>query len=104
MNIQERNQLLAEKTSLERMIMSLPESSTIDRMSLKARKEKIEKELSEPELIDYDTLLNLIIDLTDGWPCTWKEIQKHTGLPLKKCEEMEKQLAQVYEIFDKRRK
>lgn len=46
MNIQERHQLLAEKTSLERMLAGLPESSVIDRMSLEARKAKVEKELA----------------------------------------------------------
>lgn len=46
MNIQEKHQLLAEKTSLERMLVSLPESSIIDRMSLEARKAKVEEELS----------------------------------------------------------
>jgi hypothetical protein len=104
MNTQERNQLLAEKTSLERMIMSLPESSVIDRMSLQARKEKVEKELGEPELIAYDSLIDLLVDLTDGWLCSWKGIQKQTGLPIKRCEKMERQLGQVYNIFDRRRK
>lgn len=46
MNIQERRQLLAEKTSLERMLASLPESSVIDRMSLEARKEEVEQALA----------------------------------------------------------
>lgn len=46
-NLQEKNQLLAEKSSLERMLAKLPESSVIDRMSLEARKEKVEKALSE---------------------------------------------------------
>ena len=46
MNIQERHQLLAEKTSLERMLASLPESSVIDRMSLEARKAEVEEALA----------------------------------------------------------
>jgi len=46
MNIQERYQLLAERTSLERMIASLPESSVIDRMSLEARKAAVEEALA----------------------------------------------------------
>lgn len=46
MNIQERNHLLAEKTSLERMLATLPESSVIDRMSLEARKAKVEEALA----------------------------------------------------------
>jgi hypothetical protein len=46
MNIQERHQLLAEKTSLERMLASLPESSVIDRMSLEARKAAVEQTLA----------------------------------------------------------
>ncbi|MDA3948115.1 MAG: hypothetical protein PF508_02725 [Spirochaeta sp.] len=46
MNIQERHQLLAEKTSLERMLATLPESSVIDRMSLEARKAKVEEALA----------------------------------------------------------
>ena len=40
--MEEKNQLLAEKTSLDRMIASLPESNVIDRMSLEARKTKVE--------------------------------------------------------------
>jgi len=44
-----RNQLLAERTALERMIDSLPESSVIDRMSLEARKAKVEAELAATE-------------------------------------------------------
>lgn len=46
MNIQERLQLLAEKTSLERMLASLPLSSVIDRMSLEARKAEVENALA----------------------------------------------------------
>lgn len=46
MNLQERRQLLAEKTSLERMLASLPESSVIDRMSLEARKAEVEEVLA----------------------------------------------------------
>lgn len=46
MNEEERCYLLAERTSLERMLASLPESSVIDRMSLEARKEKVEEELA----------------------------------------------------------
>jgi hypothetical protein len=46
MNIQEKHQLLAEKTSLERMLAGLPESSVIDRMSLEARKAEVEKALA----------------------------------------------------------
>jgi len=46
MNTRERKQLLAERTALERMLTGLPESSVIDRMSLEARKAKVEKELS----------------------------------------------------------
>jgi hypothetical protein len=42
----ERHQLLAEKTSLERMLAGLPESSVIDRMSLEARKAEVEKALA----------------------------------------------------------
>jgi hypothetical protein len=46
MNIQEKHQLLAEKTALERMLAGLPESSVIDRMSLQARKAEVEKALA----------------------------------------------------------
>ena len=46
MNTQERHQLLAEKTSLERMLAGLPESSVIDRMSLEARKAEVEEALA----------------------------------------------------------
>ena len=46
MNIQEKHQLLAEKTSLERMLAGLPESSVIDRMSLEARKAEVEEALA----------------------------------------------------------
>lgn len=46
MNIQERHQLLAEKTSLQRMLASLSESSVIDRMSLEARKAEVEEALA----------------------------------------------------------
>ena len=46
MNIEERNRLLAEKTSLERMLANLPESSVIDRMSLEARKAEVEEALT----------------------------------------------------------
>jgi len=49
MNIREKHQLLAEKTSLDRMLASLPESSVIDRMSLEARKAKVEKDLIDRE-------------------------------------------------------
>lgn len=49
MNIQERHQLLAEKTSLERMLAGLPESSVIDRMSLEARKAEVEEALAKGE-------------------------------------------------------
>lgn len=50
MNVQERRQLIAEKTTLERMLASLPESSVIDRMSLEARKTQVEAEIaSAPE-------------------------------------------------------
>jgi hypothetical protein len=49
MHIQERHQLLAEKTSLERMLTGLPDSSVIDRMSLEARKAKVEKDLADRE-------------------------------------------------------
>jgi hypothetical protein len=104
MNTQERNQLLAEKTSLKRMIMSLPESSVIDRMSLQARKEKVEKELGEPELIAYDSLIDLIVDLMDGGHYGWRKIRKETGLPELRCMEMEEQIKKVYNIFDRRRK
>lgn len=45
MNTQERLQLFAEKTSLERMLEKLPESSVIDRMSLEARKAEVEDAL-----------------------------------------------------------
>jgi len=38
-------QLFAERTSLERMLAGLPESSVIDRMSLEARKTEVEKML-----------------------------------------------------------
>lgn len=38
--------MLAEKTSLERMLASLPESSVIDRMSLEARKAEVEEALA----------------------------------------------------------
>ncbi len=41
-----RQKLLAEKTSLERMLAGLPESSVIDRLSLEARKEEVEKALA----------------------------------------------------------
>lgn len=46
MSEEARCYLLAERTSLERMLASLPESSVIDRMSLEARKEKVEEELA----------------------------------------------------------
>ena len=46
MNIQERHQLLAEKTLLERMLADIPKSSVIDRMSLEARKTEVEKALA----------------------------------------------------------
>jgi len=46
MNIQDRNQLLAERASLERMIANLPESSVIDRLSLEARKAAVEEALA----------------------------------------------------------
>lgn len=46
MNIQERHQLLAEKTSLDRMLAGLPESSVIDRLSLEARKAEVEEALA----------------------------------------------------------
>lgn len=46
MNLQERHQLLAEKTWLERMLASLPESSVIDRMSLEARKAEVDEALA----------------------------------------------------------
>lgn len=46
MNIQERHQLLAEKTSLDRMLATLPESSVIDRLSMEARKAEVEETLS----------------------------------------------------------
>ena len=46
MNVQYRNQLLAEKTSLDRMLATLSESSVIDRMSLEARKAEVEKALT----------------------------------------------------------
>lgn len=46
MNIQERNQLLAERTTLERMLASIPQSSVIDRMSLEARKSRVEAALA----------------------------------------------------------
>jgi len=46
MTSQDRNQLLAEKASLERMIANLPESSVIDRMSLEARKAAVEEALA----------------------------------------------------------
>jgi hypothetical protein len=44
-----RHQLLAEKTALERIIASLPESGVIDRMSLEARKAKVEEALKDTE-------------------------------------------------------
>ena len=47
MNIKERYHLLAERTALERMLESLPKSSVIDRMSLEARKAKVEKVLAD---------------------------------------------------------
>jgi hypothetical protein len=46
MNVEERHQLLGEKTSLERMLAGLPDSSVIDRMSLEARKAKVEQALA----------------------------------------------------------
>ena len=46
MSEEARCYLLAERTSLERMLASLPESSVIDRMSLEARKEEVEEELA----------------------------------------------------------
>ena len=46
MSEEARCYLLAERTSLERMLASLPESSVIERMSLEARKEKVEEELA----------------------------------------------------------
>jgi len=47
MDSQDRQQILAEKAALVEMIASLPQSSVIDRMSLEARKAKVEKALSE---------------------------------------------------------
>lgn len=46
MNLQERHHLLAERSLLERMLASLPESSVIDRMSLEARKGEVENALA----------------------------------------------------------
>jgi hypothetical protein len=46
MNTQEYRQLLAEKTSLERLLKQLPESSVIERMGLEARKQGIEETLA----------------------------------------------------------
>ncbi len=46
LNIQERQQLLAERSSLERTLASLPESSVIDRLSLEARKSRVEQALA----------------------------------------------------------
>ena len=42
----EREFLLAEKTSIERMLTGLPEESVIDRMSLEARKAQVEEALA----------------------------------------------------------
>lgn len=42
MNHNEYTYLLAEKTALDKMIDNLPESSVIDRMSLEARRKKVE--------------------------------------------------------------
>lgn len=44
---QEKQYLLAEKTELQRMLANTLESSVIDRMSLEARKQKVEKKLDE---------------------------------------------------------
>ncbi|TVR04627.1 MAG: hypothetical protein EA403_04665, partial [Spirochaetaceae bacterium] len=52
--MKERDQLLAEKTSLERMLATLPESSVIDRMSLEARKEQVEVALRGEAIVDAD--------------------------------------------------
>jgi hypothetical protein len=49
MNTRERHQLLAEKTELERMLAKVPESCIIDRMSLEARKAKVEEALEQTE-------------------------------------------------------
>lgn len=53
MDEQERIQLLAEKTALERMLANLPESCVIDRMSLEARKEEVEKMLKGKNCEDF---------------------------------------------------
>lgn len=46
----DRQSLLSEKTALERMLASLPESSVIDRMSLEARKLEVEKQLADKQM------------------------------------------------------
>ncbi|HOB44254.1 MAG TPA: hypothetical protein PKH75_13980 [Bacillota bacterium] len=43
---QEYSQIRAEIATLEKMLMRLPESSIIDRMSLAARKKALEEELA----------------------------------------------------------
>jgi ribosome biogenesis SPOUT family RNA methylase Rps3 len=56
MNTQERDQLLAEKTVIGRMLASLPESSVIDRMSLEARKAKVEEALRSEDRLRHDNI------------------------------------------------
>jgi hypothetical protein len=50
MNLQEFRHLQAEKTTLDKLLSTLPSSSVIERMSLEARKKEVEKKLdSQPE-------------------------------------------------------
>ncbi len=50
MNLQEFRHLQAEKTTLEKLIGKLPDSSVIERMSLESRKKEVENKLdSQPE-------------------------------------------------------
>ncbi|MBW7864316.1 MAG: hypothetical protein GX580_00785 [Candidatus Hydrogenedens sp.] len=52
MNIQEQHHLLAEKTTLERLLGQMPASSVIERMGLEARKSEVEALLaSHPSLL-----------------------------------------------------
>ena len=74
MNIQERNNLLAEKASLEHMLEELPESSVIDRMSLEARKVDVEKTLANEQ---KRITRRLIIKDNKTYP-SWEYIANNT--------------------------
>jgi len=52
-----KENLLAEKTALERMIANLPETSVIDRMSLENRMQKVVSNLEEEYVGEVGSLL-----------------------------------------------